>query len=95
MNRIQTKDDEAIMKLTLKPVAESLLNGVIKNHLDLVEKIKGQWEYKENKGFSDVNIAVEKGVKMGHGKMERELECVEMYLETILQRVKIKKTVKG
>jgi hypothetical protein len=83
------------MKLTLKPVAESLLHGVIKSQLDLVEKIKGQWEYKENKGFLDVNIAVEKGIKMGHGKTEREIECVEMYLETVLKRVKIKKTVKG
>ena len=38
-------------------------------------------------------LQLKKGVKMGHGKMERELECVEMYLETVLKRVK--KTVKG
>ena len=81
------------MKLTLKPVAEYIMFGAIKNHLDLEEKIKGQWEYKENKGFSDVNIAVEKGAKMGRGKTEREIECVEMYLETVFKRVK--KTVKG
>lgn len=80
------------MKLTLKPVAEYLMFGLVKVHLDLEEKIKWQWEYREGKGFSDVNIALEKGKELGHGKTEREIECVEMYLETVFKRVK--KTVK-
>ena len=75
------------MKKTLKPVAEYLMCGVIKNHLELEEKIKGQWEYKKDKGFSDVNIAVEKGKQMGKGKTEREIQCVEMYLDTVFKKV--------
>lgn len=63
--------------------------GSIKTGRELEQKIDGQWEYRKNKGFEDVNIAIQKGLKMGHGKTEREIECVAMYLETVLKKVKV------
>ena len=76
------------MKLTLKTVAEYIRIGLIKNRFEFEERVKGQWEYKKNKGFMDIKIALEKGIKMGRGKKEREIECIEMYLEMVLQRGK-------
>jgi len=74
--------------LKLKTLAERIMFGVIKNRLDLEEKIKDQWEYKKDKSFADVNIAVAKGIEMGHGKTERKIECVEMFLEGVFKKVK-------
>lgn len=52
------------------------------------ERLRGQWEYKKNKDFADIETALEKGIKMGRGKKDREIECIEMYLEMVLQRGK-------
>ncbi|KKR26637.1 MAG: hypothetical protein UT55_C0004G0001, partial [Candidatus Peregrinibacteria bacterium GW2011_GWE2_39_6] len=35
--------------------------------------------------------AVQKGLKLGKGKSEREIECVAMYLESVLKKVKVVK----
>jgi len=72
---------------TIKTLTEHILFGTIKNRLDLEEKINGQWEYKKDKTFADIKIAVAKGIEMGHGKTER-IECVEMCLETVFKKVK-------
>ena len=55
---------------------------------NLMKKIKGQWEYRKGKTISDINLAVQKGLKLGRGKTEREIDCIAMYLETVLKKVK-------
>ena len=76
------------MNLTLNQLTEQIMFGLITTGRELEEKIKNQWEYRSNKGFEDVNVAIQKGLKMGHGKTEREIECVEMYLESVFKKVK-------
>ena len=78
-------------RIDLRIIAENLMFGSIKNHQDLLEKIKCQWEFRKDKTVDDITIAVQKGLKMGHGHTEREIECVAMYLESVFKKVKVKK----
>jgi len=72
----------------IRIIAEDIMFGGINNSRDLENKIQGQWEYKSNKGFEDVNIAIQKGLKLGKGKPDREIECIAMYLESVFKKVK-------
>lgn len=75
------------MSITINKITEEIMFGSINGSRELEQRIDGQWEYRKNKGFEDVNIAIQKGLKMGHGKTEREIECISMYLETVLKKV--------
>ena len=72
----------------LRIIAENLMFGGIKNNQELEEMVKGQWEFRKGKAVDDITIAIQKGLKMGHGKTEREIECVAMYLETVFKKVR-------
>ena len=78
----------------IKIITENLMFGGIKNHKELEEMVKGQWEFRKGKTIDDIHIAVKKGVKMGHGKTEREIDCVAMYLETVLKKVRVVREAK-
>jgi len=80
--------------ITLKNIAEHIMLGNAKTSEEFNDKIKGQWGYRSNKSISDVNLAVEKGLKLGKGKAEREIECIAMYLESVLKKVKVVKKEK-
>ena len=80
--------------ITLKNIAEHIMLGNAKTSEEFNDKIKGQWEYRSNKNISDVNLAVQKGLKLGKGKAEREIDCIAMYLESVLKKVKVSKKVK-
>jgi len=80
--------------ITLKNIAEHIILGNAKTSEEFNEKIKDQWEYRSNKTISDVNLAVQKGLKLGKGKAEREIECIAMYLESVLKKVKVVKVGK-
>jgi len=75
------------VSITINKITEEIMFGSINGSRELEQRIDGQWEYRKNKGFEDVNIAIQKGLKMGHGKTEREIECISMYLETVLKKV--------
>jgi len=77
------------MPITLIKVAERIMFSGVKTSEEFNELIKGQWEYRKGKTISDINLAVQKGSKMGRGKTEREIECIAMYLETVLKKVKV------
>lgn len=76
------------MILELEDLAGFLLFSSIKNKQQLDEKINGQWMYRKNKDIRDVNKAIEKGLKLGSGKTERELECVALYLKDVFKKDK-------
>ena len=76
-----------MVSITINKITEEIMFGSINGSRELEQRIDGQWEYRKNKGFEDVNIAIQKGLKMGHGKTEREIECISMYLETVLKKV--------
>ena len=76
--------------ITLTDLAEELLFGVIKNGDDLEKRIAGQWEFRKNKGLADVNQAIKKGLKLGCGKTEREIDCVALYLKDVFKKVRTK-----
>jgi len=80
--------------ITLKNIVEHIMLGNAKTSEEFNDKIKGHWEYRSNKSISDVNLAVQKGLKLGKGKAEREIECIAMYLESILKKVKVVKVSK-
>jgi len=80
--------------ITLKNIAEHIMLGNAKTSDEFNDKIKGHWEYRSNKNISDVNLAVQKGLKLGKGKAEREIDCIAMYLESVLKKVKVSKKVK-
>ena len=75
----------------IRIIAENLMFGAITNHQELMDNIKGQWEFRKGKTVDDVTIAIKKGLKMGHGKTEREIECVAMYLESVFKKVRVLK----
>jgi len=79
--------------IDLRIITENLMFGGIKNHQEFEELIKGHWEYRKGKTVDDVTEAIEKGLKMGHGKAEREVECATMYLETVFKKVKVVKVI--
>ncbi|MCY8745065.1 hypothetical protein MOD67_13855 [Bacillus licheniformis] len=72
--------------MSLEYLAEMILFGPIKTKEQLEESIKGYWQYRKNKGFGDVNKAIKKGLKLGSGKVEREISCVEMYLKDVFKK---------
>jgi hypothetical protein len=45
-------------------------------------------QYRKNKGFEDINKAIKKGLKLGMGKTEREIDCVELYLKDVFKKVR-------
>ena len=77
------------MSITLIKVAEHIIFGSTRTSEEFNEMIKGQWEFRKGKTISDINGAVQKGLKLGRGKTEREIDCIAMYLETVLKKVKI------
>lgn len=77
--------------IELRIITENLMFGIIKNHQELMDKIEGRWEFRKDKTVEDVTEAIKKGVKMGHGKTEREIECSAMYLESVFKKVKVVK----
>jgi len=77
--------------IELRIITKDLMFGAIKNHQELLDKIKGNWEFRKGKDVDDVSIAIQKGLKMGRGHNDREIECVAMYLESVFKKVKVKK----
>lgn len=73
--------------MTFEYLAEMLMFGKIKNKKQLEEKIKGHWEFRKGKDILDVNKAIEKGLKMGMGKTEWEIEGVALYLKDVFKSV--------
>ena len=49
--------------ITLKNISEHIMLDNAKTSEEFNDKIKGQWEYRSNKSISDVNLAVQKGLK--------------------------------
>lgn len=80
--------------IEIRIIAENLMFGGIKNHQELEEKIKDHWELRKGKTVDDIQLAIQKGLKMGCGKTEREIECIAMYLESVFKKIKIKKEIK-
>lgn len=79
------------MTYELKDIAEYVMFGVVKTEKDLQDKIEGQWEYRKGKSIVDINTAVKKGIKLGMGKTEDEIDCVAMYLGYVFKKVRKKK----
>ena len=86
MNNLANKNS-----IGLRIIAENLMFGGIKNHQELLEMIKCHWEFRKGKTVEDVTEAIQKGLKMGHGKTEREIECIAMYLESVFKKVRVVK----
>ena len=47
-------------RIELRIIAENLMFGAIKNHQELEEKIKGQWEFRKDKTVDDVTETIKK-----------------------------------
>lgn len=76
------------MKLTLDDLATDLLFGKLKTSNDLEERIEGQWQYRKGKDIEDVKSAIKKGLKLGSGKTEREIDGVALYLNDVFKKVR-------
>lgn len=79
------------MKISLKDVAEILCFGVVKTEKELLQRIDGQWEYRKNKTLEDVKKAMSKGIKIGMGKTEHEIDGIALYLKDVFKEVRTKK----
>lgn len=77
-------------KMDLTNIAESLLFGNIRTSKELDNVIEFQWQYRKNKNFTDVKKAIDKGLKMGRGKTEHEIDWVALYLNDVFKTVKTK-----
>jgi hypothetical protein len=76
------------MNLDLNDLAEQLMFGMISNGDQLNRMIDGQWEFRKDKGVDDVNSAIRKGLKLGAGKTENEIDGVALYLKDAFKKVK-------
>ena len=77
--------------MDLKYLTELIIFGQIKTKEELLDRIKGKWEFRKNKDISDLNKAVSKGRNAGLGKTEREIEWISLYLSYVFKKVKNKK----
>lgn len=75
-------------KLDLEDVGAMIYFGKIKTGDQLRKVIAGQWEFRKDKNIDDINKALMKGVRMGKGKSERELDCIALYLKDVLKKVR-------
>ena len=74
--------------VTLEDIGASIFFGKIKTGDQLRKVIDGQWEFRKGKDISDLNKAVRKGVRLGKGKTERELDCITLYLKDVFKKVR-------
>lgn len=72
--------------MTLKDLAELIFFGMITNKKDLEKRIEGHWFYRKNKSFEDVNKVIKKGIKVGRGKTEMEIDYAELYLKDVFKK---------
>ncbi|MDA1675130.1 hypothetical protein [Bacillus cereus group sp. TH152-1LC] len=79
------------MKVSLKDVAELLCFGGVKTEKELLQRIDGQWEYRKNKTVEDVKKAMSKGIKIGMGKTENEIDGIALYLKDVFKEVRKKR----
>ena len=49
--------------ITLKNISEHIMLDNAKTSEEFNDKIKGQWEYRKGKTISDINLAVQEGLK--------------------------------
>lgn len=75
-------------KMDLEQLAESILFGNIRTIKELDKAIECNWQYRKNKTFEDVKKSIEKGLRQGMGKTEREIEWVALYLKDVFKEVK-------
>lgn len=73
---------------TFEDLAEQIMFGIIRTRTELEYRIDGVWEYRKGMGFEDVKHALRKGMKMGQGKVEREVELVALYLKDVFKKVR-------
>ncbi|WP_088361956.1 hypothetical protein [Bacillus cereus] len=73
------------MKITLEELAEEILFASIRTEKQLLNRINEQWQYRKNKGFNDVMIAVEKGQRIGLGRMKFKVKAIANYLKDVLK----------
>lgn len=79
------------MKITLEELAEEMLFASIRTEKQLLNRIEGQWQYRKNKGFTDVMMAVEKGQKNGLGRMKFKIKAIATYLKSVFKEIRGKK----
>lgn len=67
---------------TLKDIAEGIMFGGKVTE----DRILKYWEYRKGKTIEDLKKAIQKGVKAGNYKVEREVEWIEVYLKDVLKK---------
>jgi hypothetical protein len=65
---------------TLEEIALHLYTS----HLD--EKSFEGWELRKGKVTEDINKAVRRGIKMGNGKFEYQVDFISVYLKDVLKK---------
>ncbi|MED2737360.1 hypothetical protein [Bacillus toyonensis] len=80
--------------LSLKDIAELLVCSNI-NKDELNKKMRNQWEFRKNKGVSDLNKALQKGAMIGLGINALIVESVAINLEKVLKKCRKRSVAVG